>query len=480
MYTSPLVVLLSLVSAVHAQSSDASSAGATPTSSQNGAGSAPTSSFSVDPNLPQTPLTMVAGQTIPNLAELTSGAPVQSGVPLATTYSQGIQPSVSRAPALPNPTLTVSNYPALDLTPPTDSPEVQEWLSKIDMSKVPNYSQTDGTCAGSPGAISDGRCWWTCGGCTRSSDITICPDKMTWGVSYDDGPSPYTPLLLDYLAAVNISTTFFVVGSRVISRPEMLQAEYIQGHQISVHTWSHSSMTTLTNEQIVAELGWTMKAIRDVIGVTPNTWRPPYGDIDDRVRAIAAQMGLTAVMWSAITENGVTTDFDTDDWRIPGGAANGPSSLSKFNTILDTYVPSLSTGFIVLQHDIYQQTVDLAVGYVMPMAIQSGKFTFKSIINCLGYPNSEAYIETSSNTTQTAITSAASTFYQASIGSATGAAVTASGVSASGSAGPSSASGSSSASTSGAATRSANLGLPGLAPVVVSLLALGLGAVIIA
>ena len=210
---------------------------------------------------------------------------------------------------------------------------------------------------------------------------------MTWGLSYDDGPSPYTPLLLDYLSSVNLTTTFFVVGSRVISRPAMLQAEYIQGHQISVHTWSHSSLTTLTNEQIVAELGWTMKAIRDVIGVTPNTMRPPYGDIDDRVRAVSAAMGLTPVMWSSITENGVTTDFDTDDWHIPGGGATGPSSLSKFQEILNNYVPKLDTGFIVLEHDIYQQTVDLAVGYVLPMAIASGKFTLKSIINCLGLPS---------------------------------------------------------------------------------------------
>ena len=38
-------------------------------------------------------------------------------------------------------------------------------------------------------------------------------------------------------------------------------------------------LTSLTNEQIVAELGWTRKAIKTVLGVTPTTMRPPYGDI---------------------------------------------------------------------------------------------------------------------------------------------------------------------------------------------------------
>lgn len=40
-------------------------------------------------------------------------------------------------------------------------------------------------------------------------------------------------------------------------------------------------LTAMTNEQIVAELGWTRKAIQSVLGVTPTTMRPPYGDIGE-------------------------------------------------------------------------------------------------------------------------------------------------------------------------------------------------------
>jgi peptidoglycan/xylan/chitin deacetylase (PgdA/CDA1 family) len=38
----------------------------------------------------------------------------------------------------------------------------------------------------------------------------------------------------------DVRATFFVVGSRVIERPGMLIEEYMSGHEISVHTWSHS------------------------------------------------------------------------------------------------------------------------------------------------------------------------------------------------------------------------------------------------
>ena len=103
---------------------------------------------------------------------------------------------------------------------------------------------------------------------------------MNWGLTYDDGPSFYTSNLLNFLDQEKLKSTFFVVGSRVISFPSILQTQYMGQHQIAVHTWSHPPLTTLTNEQIVAELGWSKKVIKDVLGVTPNMMRPPFGDIE--------------------------------------------------------------------------------------------------------------------------------------------------------------------------------------------------------
>ena len=74
-------------------------------------------------------------------------------------------------------------------------------------------------------------------------------------------------------------------------------------------TWSHPALTTLTNEQIVAELGWSRKTIKDITGVTVRTFRPPQGDIDDRVREIARQMDMQPSLWSSVT--GTQDEFDT-------------------------------------------------------------------------------------------------------------------------------------------------------------------------
>lgn len=66
-----------------------------------------------------------------------------------------------------------------------------------------------------------------------------------------------------------------------------------------VHTWTHPYTTTLNNTQVLAQLGWAMQIIYDATGRVPRFWRAPYGDADNRVRAIAQQVfGLTMVEWN--------------------------------------------------------------------------------------------------------------------------------------------------------------------------------------
>jgi len=336
------------------------------------------------------------------LASITEGEATQTSGVLHPTLvpTPGASPPISGAPPLPSWSFVPGTFPALDVVPPTNSTQVAAWIAEVAASGVtiPDYSPTvDGAaCGNNTAAAADlSRCWWTCGGCVRPTDITTCPDKLTWGLSYDDGPSDYTADLLNFMNDNTLTSTFFIVGSRAISRPEILQAEYMAGHQLSVHTWSHPPLTTLTNEQIIAELGWTREAIRQITGVSPNTMRPPYGDIDDRVRAICQAMNLTPIIW---TEDG-SFDFDTEDWHIPSGQSVY-SVVENFDTILELGA-NISTGFIVLEHDLYEQTVELATGYLLPdvLARRNPSFNLMSIIECQHKPLGDAYVETNNNQT---------------------------------------------------------------------------------
>lgn len=90
-------------------------------------------------------------------------------------------------------------------------------MKELDGVDIPNISLTkDGDCSLDPEAAADAqnRGWWTCGGWTRSTDIVQCPDKMTWGVSFDDGPGPYSAWSLSYII-------FFALSDGVVLQLSM-------------------------------------------------------------------------------------------------------------------------------------------------------------------------------------------------------------------------------------------------------------------
>ncbi len=290
-------------------------------------------------------------------------------------------------------------------------------MAAIDWSTIPNYSPTgdrtncqnatNGDALAQAGP--DGRCWWTCGQCTRDIDITTCQNSMQYGHGYDDGPGLYTPKLLTYLESKSLHATFYLVGSRVLYRPEMVRYEYMTGHELSVHTWSHGGtnllgLTQMTNEQVVAELGWTRKIIKDVTGVSPTTMRPPFGDIDDRVRAISLAMGMVPIIWTSKQgENGAANiEWDSGDWKVHlpvaiGGVLAEPNQQS-FQTILDSSSQFTDHGVIALQHDIYVEAVNLAIGYTLPYLLNhSPAFDIKPVMQCQGRPIGDMYNETLSN-----------------------------------------------------------------------------------
>jgi hypothetical protein len=73
--------------------------------------------------------------------------------------------------------------------------------------------------------------------------------------------------------------------------------------------------------------------------------------------------------------------------------------LNEWQGILNE-VPSLPKGFITLQHDLYQEFVDTATGYILPDGIaHEPKFTIEPVSTCTNRRLADAYIETNDNKT---------------------------------------------------------------------------------
>lgn len=262
--------------------------------------------------------------------------------------------------------IVISQYPPINQIPPTNSPEVIAWLAELgDLSAAPKIPLPNPTAQPPPCTVGTPlvkECHWTCDGCS-ADDITFCAAPNTWGLTFDDGPSTATPTLLDYLKTQKLSATFFVIGSNVIQYPQTVVREIAEGHHLASHTWSHHALTTLTNEQIVAEMKWTEKAVLAATGLKLKYMRPPYGDINDRVRFILKKMGYIPVDWTG-------DQFDTTDWKLP--TIKDTDVVTHFGKSLDAYVAgNKTTGFYCLEHDLNPLTVGVAQKLI-PLGLSKG------------------------------------------------------------------------------------------------------------
>ncbi|KAI8332950.1 chitin deacetylase [Choanephora cucurbitarum] len=242
----------------------------------------------------------------------------------------------------------VALYNSIDWTKaPSIKPRKLKSDGSIDMS---SYDQSK-----------DPDCWWSASTCTIpkikdvNADIYTCNEPETWGLTYDDGPNCSHNAFYDYLEEQNLKASMFYIGSNVVDWPYGAQRGVKAGHHIADHTWSHQLMTTLSNKEVLAELYYTQKAIKMVTGVTPLHWRPAMGDVDDRVRWIATQLNLTAVIW----------DRDTDDW-----AAGSSKTVEEVEKTYEEYIEMGSNGTyankgqITLTHEIDNTTMSLALKYL--------------------------------------------------------------------------------------------------------------------
>ncbi|CAN6667029.1 chitin deacetylase 1 [Trichomonascus vanleenenianus] len=211
-------------------------------------------------------------------------------------------------------------------------------MPDIDLSRVPNdIPQRElGECAD----VQRWMCSFDCYRCTAADDIYTCPIMSQ---TFDDGPSPATPKLLDLLPS---KTTFFTQGINVIRFPETFRRQHYEGHLLASHTWNHAHLPGLSNEDIVAQIQWSIWAMNATAGVVPRYFRPPYGAIDDRVRAITRQFGLVSVFW----------DRDTFDWRVNDGTK---TDLDVFHDV-NQWQGEAQNG-LILEHDSTIKTVNVGI-----------------------------------------------------------------------------------------------------------------------
>ena len=92
----------------------------------------------------------------------------------------------------------------------------------------------------------------------------IDKNKKMVALTYDDGPSIYTPRILKTLKENNSVATFFVVGNRVPMYSDTVKKAYDMGCEIGNHTYEHKSLPNLSETEVK----------RQISMITPSCQKP--------------------------------------------------------------------------------------------------------------------------------------------------------------------------------------------------------------
>ncbi|MGW7457854.1 bifunctional polysaccharide deacetylase/glycosyltransferase family 2 protein [Streptomyces sp. NPDC054797] len=203
---------------------------------------------------------------------------------------------------------------------------------------------------------------------------TARPAPRTIALTFDDGPDPvWTPKVLDVLRRNDVRATFFTVGAQVSAHPELARRIVADGHQIGVHTFTHTDLGAASDWRRSLELRESQLVIAGATGITTPLLRPPYSStneaLDDAGWNTVVQAGLDGYLT-------VLTTQDSEDWRRPGVAG-----------IVANSTPQGSDGQVLLMHDAggdRSQTV-AALEQLIPR-LKAGGFRFTTVSEAVGLP----------------------------------------------------------------------------------------------
>jgi peptidoglycan/xylan/chitin deacetylase (PgdA/CDA1 family) len=149
-------------------------------------------------------------------------------------------------------------------------------------------------------------------------------NKPLVALTFDDGPSVYTPQILDTLAKYDIKATFFMIGRNVESRPDIARRIVAEGHAIGNHTYTHPLWGPAEPPAMFKkELDKTAIALQRATGVRPVYFRPPHGWRSPWMMGLARRQGYTVVTWTVSPDDWLSINAKTIRNRVLSKSCGG-------------------------------------------------------------------------------------------------------------------------------------------------------------
>ncbi|MPT30091.1 MAG: polysaccharide deacetylase family protein [Chryseobacterium sp.] len=181
-------------------------------------------------------------------------------------------------------------------------------------------------------------------------------------LTFDDGPTDFTPKFLDLLKENNIQATFFCIGKQIEKYPETFQRIIAEGHSVGNHTFSHSNNTGfLSGARMIEEIEKCDNVISKIGNIKTNLYRPPFGVTNPNIAKAIKKTKRKSIGW-----NVRSLDTVIDDEK----------------KIYNRITKNLNKGSIILLHDTSEKTYNVLVDLLLFLGREKySTFTIDSMNN---------------------------------------------------------------------------------------------------
>ena len=119
-------------------------------------------------------------------------------------------------------------------------------------------------------------------------------------ITFDDGVDPrITPKVLNMLDNYGAKATFFIIGEKAKTYPELVKDIARRGHSIGNHSYYHRVTFPLqSRDDITSEIARCNETLAEILGNKPILFRPPFGETNPMIATAVKRNGLTSIGWS--------------------------------------------------------------------------------------------------------------------------------------------------------------------------------------
>ncbi|WP_037833954.1 bifunctional polysaccharide deacetylase/glycosyltransferase family 2 protein [Streptomyces sp. NRRL F-4474] len=179
----------------------------------------------------------------------------------------------------------------------------------------------------------------------------------TVALTFDDCPDPtWTPKVLQVLADKQVPATFFVTGEHVAEHPHLVRAQTAAGHEVGLHTFTHTDLATASPRRVRLELAASRAVLAGATATSTRLLRPPYSSTPDAVgnrdwqaTLRTGELGYLTVLsthdgldWQArdaeeIVRGALPTDEEGAVVLLHDGGGDRSRTVAALGRIIDTY-----------------------------------------------------------------------------------------------------------------------------------------------